>query len=168
MLRLVLPLLLQAARQQPPAPRRTVPDPGVVATLQQTTPAGVQSVFSGRVTGVRFGASPSELWVAVPGSAYHLAWADNRVLARGVFDGRAGVQAVAIDPVKRRALVSTIGRVPVAATEGQMPGTLPRLASPPAAPLTFFDDGARGDAVAPAFTSGGLREYAFGAAAVAT
>ena len=167
MISLLVPLLLQAG-QQPPAPRRNVPDPGIIATTQQVTPAGVQSVFNGRVTGVRFGTQPGELWVAVPGSAYHLAWADNRVLARGSFEGRAGVQAVAIDPVKRRALVSTIGRVPVAATEGQMPGTLPRLASRPAAQLTFFDDGARGDAVAPAFTSGGLGEYAVGAPAVAT
>src|SRR5689334_6614252 len=97
---ILLPFLLVQGAQQPPAPRRSVPDPGVVATLQRTTPAGVQSVFEGRVTGVRFGASSSELWVAVPGSAYHLAWADNRVLARGAFQGRAGVQAVTFDPVK--------------------------------------------------------------------
>ena len=114
MIFLFVPLLVQV--QQPPAPRRTVPDPGVIASTQQVTPAGVQSVFDGRVTGVRFGSTPGELWVAVPGSAYHLAWADNRVLARGAFDGRAGVQAVAIDPIKNRALVSTIGRVPIAAT----------------------------------------------------
>src|SRR2546423_8470775 len=165
MISLLVPLLLQAG-QKPPAPRRNVPDPGVIATTPQVTAAGVQSGFNGRVTGVRFGTQPGELWGAVPGSAYRRAWADNRVLARGSFEGRAGVQAVAIDPVKRRALVSTIGRVPVAATEGQMPGTLPRLASRPAAQLTFFDDGARGDAVAPAFTSGGLGEYAVGAPAV--
>src|SRR5438874_3468688 len=166
MIFLFVPLLVQV--QQPPAPRRTVPDPGVIASTQQVTPAGVQSVFDGRVTGVRFGSTPGELWVALPGSAYHLAWADNRVLARGAFDGRAGVQAVAIDPIKNRALVSTIGRVPIAATEGQMPGTLPRLASRPAAQLTFFDDEARGERVAPSFTSGGLGEFAVGAPAVAS
>src|SRR5436190_20713284 len=134
MISILLPVaLLQAAPQQPPAPRRNVPDPGVIASLQQVTPAGVQSVFEGRVTGVRFGVVPGELWVAVPGSAYHLTWADNRVLARGTFNGPVGVQAVAIDPVKGRALVSSIGRLPIAATEAQMPGTLPRLASRPAA-----------------------------------
>src|SRR5438105_2585058 len=144
---LLLSLALVHAVQQPP--RRSVPDPGVVASLQRATPAGVQSVFDGRVTGVRFGATPGELWVAVPGSAYHLTWADNRVLARGAFDGRAGVQAVAFDPVKGRALVTTVGRVPVAATEAPMPGMVPRVASRPAARLAFFDDAARGARVSP-------------------
>ena len=158
-------MLLQAAQQ--PAPRRTVPDPGVVANLQHVTPAGVQSVFDGRVTGVHFGASSSDIWVAVPGSAYHLTWADNRVLARGAFDGRAGVQAVAFDPVRHRALVSTVGRVPVAAHEAPIPGMLPRDASRPAAQLAFFDDAARGDRVTPARLTGALGEYAVGAPAVA-
>src|SRR5437016_1250387 len=135
MMSTLLPLLLAQAAQQPPAPRRDVPDPGVIASMQQVTPAGVQSVFNGRVTGVRFGATPGELWVTVPGSAYHIAWADNRVLGRGVLNGPAGVQAVVIDPVKGRAVVSSIGHLPIAATEGQMPGTLPRLASRPAAQL---------------------------------
>src|SRR5881227_404665 len=152
----ILPLLLVKAAQQPPSPQRSVPDPGVIVSAQQVTPAGVQSVFNGRVTGVRFGAQPGEIWVAVPGSAYHIAWADNRVLARGAFQGRAGVQGVAIDPVRGRAVVSAVGRVPIAAQEGQVPGTLPRLASRPAALITFFDDGARGATIAPTFTSGGL------------
>ena len=130
---IALPLLARAAQQ--PAPRRAVPDPGVIASLQKTTPAGVQSIFDGRVTGVRFGATSGELWVAVPGSAYHLTWSDNRVLASGVFDGRAGVQAVAFDPVRRRALVTTVGRVPVAATEAPMPGMPQRIGSRPAAQL---------------------------------
>lgn len=162
----LLPLLMQVT-QQPPAPRRIVPDPGVVASLQRATPAGVQTVFDGRVTGVRFGATPNELWVAVPGSAYHLAWADNEVLARGSFSGRAGVQALVFDPVKHRALVTTVGRVPVAATEAPMPGTQPRVAARPAAQLAFFDDAARGRAIAPSRLSGALGEYAVGAPAVA-
>src|SRR3954469_25083257 len=113
---LALPLLARVA-QQPPPPRRTVPDPGIVASLQKATPAGVQSIFEGRVTGVRFGSAVGELWVAVPGSAYHLTWSGNRMLRRGAFGGRARVQAVAFGPVKRRALVATVGRVPVSATE---------------------------------------------------
>ena len=168
MISILLPVaLLQAAPQQPPAPRRSVPDPGVVASLQQVTPAGVQSVFEGRVTGLRFGTTPDELWVAVPGSAYHLAWADNRVLGRGAFNGPSGVQAIAIDPVKGRALVTSIGRMPIAATEAQMPGTLPRVASRPAAQLSFFDDGARGAKVPPVLSTGALGEYLVGAPAVA-
>ena len=161
-----LPVLALAA-QQPPAPRRSVPDPGVIASLQKATPAGVQSIFEGRVTGVRFGSTPGEVWVAVPGSAYHLTWSDNRVLARGAFNGQAGVQAVAFDPVRRRALVTTIGRVPIAATEAPMPGMPQRVASRPAAQLAFFDDAARGQRVAPARLTGALGEYAVGAPAVA-
>ena len=159
-------MLLQA--QQPPAPRRGVPDSGVVASLQQVTPAGVQSVFNGRVTGVHFGATASDLWVAVPGSAYHLAWADNRVLARGAFNGRAGVQAVSLDPLTRRAVVSTVGRLPIKQGEAPLPGLVPRVASRPAAQLVFFDDAARGQSVAPTHLSGALGEYAVGAPAVAS
>src|SRR5690349_7125558 len=98
--------------QQPsqPTPRRSVPDPGIVVTNPRVSPAGVQSVFDGRVTGVRFGA-PGELWAIVPGSAFHLSWADNRVIARGLLDGRAGVQGVVVDPITGRALVTSVGRL---------------------------------------------------------
>ncbi|MFL5613357.1 MAG: alkaline phosphatase family protein [Gemmatimonadaceae bacterium] len=163
----LLSLLLVQATQQPPAPRRSVPDPGVIASLQRATPAGVQTVFDGRVTGVRFGTTPNELWVAVPGSAYHLTWADNKVLARGSFSGRAGVQAVVFDPIGHRALVTTVGHVPIAATEAPVPGTLPRVASRPAAQLAFFDDAGRGQTITPARLTGALGEYAVGAPAVA-
>ena len=47
------------------SPKREIRDPGVIATDQRVTPAGVQSVFDWRVTGVRFGTS-SDVWVAVP------------------------------------------------------------------------------------------------------
>jgi DNA-binding beta-propeller fold protein YncE len=161
------PALMLLRTQQPPAPRRGVPDPGVVASLEQVTPAGVQSVFNGRVTGVHFGTTASDVWVAVPGSAYHLTWADNRVLARGAFAGRGGVQAVTLDPVTRRAVVSTVGRVPVKQGEAPVPGMLPRVASRPAAQLAFFDDAARGESVTPARLTGALGEYAVGAPAVA-
>lgn len=39
----------------PGAPRREIADPGAIATDQRVTPAGVQSVFTDRVFGVRFG-----------------------------------------------------------------------------------------------------------------
>ncbi|MGH7521133.1 MAG: bifunctional YncE family protein/alkaline phosphatase family protein [Gemmatimonadales bacterium] len=99
-------LLLQAA----PQPLRTVPDSGVIATAAQVTPAGVQSVFAARVTGVRFGARPGEIWVTANGAAYRLGWRDNSMLASARFEGRAGVHGVAIDPVNGRAFVSTVGK----------------------------------------------------------
>ncbi|MEO5511202.1 MAG: bifunctional YncE family protein/alkaline phosphatase family protein [Longimicrobiales bacterium] len=110
---LVALLLLQAASQ---VPKRSVPDPGVIATNQTITPAGVQSVFDGRVTGLKFGRDPRELWVAVPGNAWQLAWTDNRVLRKEAFNGRAGIYGLVVDPVTGRALVSTVGRVPAGVT----------------------------------------------------
>jgi len=121
-------LLLQATPQplpQPPQPRRTVPDSGVIATAAQVTPAGVQSVFAARVTGVRFGAAPGEIWVAVNGAAYRLGWRDNVMLASVRFEGRAGVHGVAIDPVTGRAFVSTVGK-----TFGYDDSAIARVTSP--------------------------------------
>ena len=77
-----LVLAFQAKAAAPPfLPRRDVPDSGIIATDQRVTPAGVQSVFKGRVGGVHFGASSAELWVAAPGGVYRLNWRDNRSVA---------------------------------------------------------------------------------------
>src|SRR6266851_4324667 len=89
---MLLPLLmlLQAPPSLPSPPRREIPDPGVIATDQRVAPAGLQSVFTGRVTGVRFGARPGEIWVTVPGALYRLGWRDNAVLGSTAFDGHSG------------------------------------------------------------------------------
>src|SRR2546428_6869551 len=112
---MLLPLLvlLQGVAQQPiPQPRREITDPGVIATDQRVTPAGLQSVFTGRVTGVRFGARPGEIWVTVPGALYRLGWRDNAVLGSTAFDGHSGLQGIAIDPVSTagRAVFSLVGK----------------------------------------------------------
>lgn len=107
---LLFPLV--QAQKPPTPPRRTVPDSGIITFEQRVTPAGVQSVFDGRVTGVRFGLNPGEIWVAAPGGAYRLSWRENRVVTSSRFDGAAGVHAIAIDPVGGRALFSTVGRRP--------------------------------------------------------
>lgn len=110
---LIALLLPFAQAQQPPAaPRRIVPDSGVITVGQRVTPAGVQSVFNGRVTGVRFGLTPGELWVVAPGGAYRLSWRENRVIASSRFDGAPGVHGIVMDPAGGRALVSTVGRRP--------------------------------------------------------
>src|SRR2546428_13286801 len=98
---MLLPLL--TLLQAPPAssplpPRREIPDPGVIATDQRVTPAGLQSVFTGRVTGVRFGARPGEIWVTVPGALYRLGWRGNAVLGGTAFDGPSGVAGTAVGP----------------------------------------------------------------------
>src|SRR5260370_41851408 len=114
---MLLPLLVLL--QAPPAssplpPRREIPDPGVIATDQRVAPAGLQSVFTGRVTGVRFGARPGEIWVTVPGALYRLGWRDDAVPGSTGFDGHSGVQGIAIDPVggAEGVVVSSGGTLP--------------------------------------------------------
>src|ERR1051325_3575279 len=92
-------------------PQRSVPDPGVIATGQRITPAGVQSVFTGRVGGVRFGETSDEIWVAIPGSVQRIAWRDNRTLARIRVDGRTGIFSLTPDTMRHRMLVSSVGRL---------------------------------------------------------
>jgi YVTN family beta-propeller protein len=106
---MLLALLILQATPPPSVPRRDVKDSGVVATTHVISPAGVQSVFADRVTGVRFGANPGEIWVSANGAAYRLGWRDNAMLASARFDGRAGVHGVAIDPVNGRAFVTSVG-----------------------------------------------------------
>ena len=97
--------------QAVPAPQRTVPDPGVVVTGQKVTPAGMQSVFQGQVTGLRFGRDPGEIWVATAGTVYRMNWAENRVLAQVAASGRAGIYGLTIDAASGRVLLSSVGRL---------------------------------------------------------
>ena len=170
---LSLILLLQVPAQAPQparspqpapvAPRREITDPGAIATNQRVTPAGVQSVFTDRVFGVRFG-RPGEIWVSIHGAAYRLGWRDNAVLGSSPFDGRAGVQSIAIDPVTRRTLVTSVGLLPAELALSRTPGS-ERLAQTKAvAQLTAYD----GDSVVPRWTSPELGDYIAGAPAVAT
>ncbi len=94
------------AAQTPERPQRAVTDPGVITTRQAITPAGVQTVFQGRVYGVTFGASAEELWVLTAGQIYRLDWRANRVLERIPFQGGAGLQGILYDRAGRRALVA--------------------------------------------------------------
>jgi len=106
---LLLPVCLVLA-QTPAGPVRSVTDPGAVVTRQITTPAGVQSVFEGRVYGVVFGAADSEIWVLNAGRIYRMDWRANRVLDRIPFAGSAGLQGIAFDPVQASALVSAANK----------------------------------------------------------
>lgn len=143
---LPLMLLLQARAAAPVVPRRVVPDSGVIATDQRVTPAGVQTVFDGRVGGVRFGATANEIWVAVPGGAYLMNWRENRVIAHGAYDGSAGVHGLAFDATSNRAYVSSVGMLPGTLAKSRIPGTRIPAGARVTAQLSVF----RGDAVSPA------------------
>src|SRR6516162_6045755 len=103
---------------------RSVPDPGVVTTRQAITPAGIPTVFQGRVHGVTFDADPARLWVAARDRLYALDWKENRMAADIPLGGSAGLQAIAFDRAGRRALIAAIRRgakgpeVVLASTDG--------------------------------------------------
>src|SRR5438034_6456325 len=141
---LIAVLALVQGVQVPAPPRREIPDPGTIATDQRVTPAGVQSVFTDRVFGVRFGARPGEIWVSVHGAAYRLGWRDNAVLGSAAFDGRAGVQGIAIDPVNGRALVTSVGLLPAALALSRIPGSEQPAQTKSVAHLTPYDGGLTG------------------------
>ncbi len=149
--------------EAPVPPRRETPDSGVIATNQQVTPAGVQSVFTDRVFGVRFGAKPGEVWVSIHGAAYRLGWRDNVVLGSAAFDGRAGVQGVAIDPLNGRALITSVGRLPADLALSRTPGSEQLARAKSVAHLTAYD----GDSTTVRLVSPALGDYIVGAPAVA-
>jgi len=153
---LLIAALLQAPAQ---APARDIPDPGIIATGQRITPAGVQSVFTGKVGGVRFGTSSQDILVAVPGSIQRVAWRDNRVISRARVDGRPGIFALAIDPVTHRVLSSSVGRLVATGPNARR--------NPAVAQLRIFDGNASGDSVAAAANAGALGDFMAGAPAVA-
>src|SRR5882672_7343143 len=90
-------LLTVAAAQTPDKPVRAVTDPGVVTTRQAITPAGVPTVFQGRVYGVAFGTNASELWVLNATRIYRLDWNQNRVLDNVPLNGTPGLQGIRFD-----------------------------------------------------------------------
>ncbi|HLZ45408.1 MAG TPA: bifunctional YncE family protein/alkaline phosphatase family protein [Gemmatimonadales bacterium] len=152
----------QPAQPQPPQPLREIADPGAIATNQRVTPAGVQSVFTDRVFGVRFGGG-GEVWVSIHGAVYRLSWQDNGVRGSAAFDGRAGVQGVAIDPVSGRTLVTSVGRLPAALAVSRTPGSEQLARTKSVAQLTAYDSAG----VAPHWSSEGLGDYIAGSPAVA-
>jgi YVTN family beta-propeller protein len=96
-----------AVGQAPENPVRAVPDPGIVTTLQTITPAGVQSVFNGRIYGISFGASSSKIDVALKsGYFYEIDWERNNILKS--FRGKTspGMQGITWDPVAGAPLLS--------------------------------------------------------------
>lgn len=160
----IIATLLQV--QQPvPAPQRSVPDPGVIAVGQRVTPAGVQSIFDGRVAGVRFGTAAGEVWAAVPGSAWRLNWRDNRVLSRAEFVGRPGVHGLAIDPVTKRVTVSSVSKLPADVAASRTPGGPPLARARAVAQLVSYST----DSTAAIVTaSGTLGEFLAGGPAIAS
>ncbi|MDX1983301.1 MAG: alkaline phosphatase family protein [Bryobacteraceae bacterium] len=106
-------LLLASASvfaQSPEQPVRAVTDPGVVTTRQSITPAGVPSIFQGRVYGVDFGASNGEIWVLGATHVWRLDWRQNKVLDRLPHQGKAGIQSLRYHAASKRAFTASAGK----------------------------------------------------------
>jgi DNA-binding beta-propeller fold protein YncE len=92
-------------------PARSVTDPGVITTRQAITPAGVQSVFDGRVYAVTFGETDDQLWVLTGRTRsgrprlYQLDWLQNQVRNRWELTGTPALQGLVFDPVRKSPLV---------------------------------------------------------------
>ncbi|MBI4891628.1 MAG: hypothetical protein HY821_13465, partial [Acidobacteria bacterium] len=97
-------ITLACLAQTPDTPVRSVTDPGVVTTNQRTTPAGVQSIFQGRVYGVAFGATNAEIHVLQATGLYRMDWKENKVLQRVPLKGRMALQGLAYLPGPAHAL----------------------------------------------------------------
>ena len=92
------------------AQTRAVTDPGVITTRQAITPAGVPTVFDGRVYGVAFGEDASTIWVANAKKLFHLDWRQNRSLEAIVLNGSPGLQGIQFDSIAQRPLLSGLRR----------------------------------------------------------
>src|SRR5688572_3993036 len=92
--------LAQTAQQ----PARAVTDPGVITTRQAITPAGVPSIFRGKVFGVTFGESSADVWVVTGTDIYRMDWKANRVVERVPLGGAAAMQGIRYDAERKRAL----------------------------------------------------------------
>ena len=86
-------------------PLRSVTDPGVITTRQTITPAGVPTVFKGKVSGVTFGKSADELWVLSATQLYQMNWRTNEVVSNIAHGGLAGFLGVAF---RDRAYISAV------------------------------------------------------------
>ncbi len=92
------------------AQTRSVPDPGVITTRQAITPAGTPTVFDGRVYGVAFGDTASDLWVSNANKLYRLDWNANRVIDSIAIQGTPGLQSIHYDPTTKRPLIAAAVR----------------------------------------------------------
>ncbi len=90
--------------QDLPKPSRSVTDPGVITTRQAITPAGVQSVFEGRVYGLTFAGQATQVAVMTydqktgTGFVSRIDWMSNRVVEQVSIGSTPGLQGLIFDP----------------------------------------------------------------------
>ncbi len=96
-----------------------VADPGVVTTRQAITPAGVQSVFAGKVWGLAFAANPDEIlvvtWDRQRGWLHRVNWKRNAVRQTHPLQAPPGLQGLLCDPISGRTFLSGTSLMEVSA-----------------------------------------------------
>jgi YVTN family beta-propeller protein len=102
------------------APQRSVADPGVVTTRQTITPAGVSSVFDGRIYGVSWNKSGETLWALGVNELLELDWRSNEVKTKILHGGSPGLGALRTHPLTGQPVFANTPR-------GKQPG--PRVAT---------------------------------------
>jgi YVTN family beta-propeller protein len=99
--------------QQPnPGPVKAFPDPGVISTRQQITPAGIESVFEGAVYGAIFDRDPSLIWVLNSNQLIEVNWRSNRVVQRIAVNGNPGLQGLRYDSERQQVLYTEATQSP--------------------------------------------------------
>lgn len=110
-------------------PVRSVPDPGIIPSRQDITPAGIQAVFESRVFGVTFGATSAEIYaLTAPRRAleiFKMDWQANKVLERVSVQGTPGKQGIAFDLVTNQPLIAAASTEKI---EGKVRGSVRLLA----------------------------------------
>src|SRR5215510_3309357 len=118
--------LFLSSAQTSDKPVRAALDSGIITTRQAVTPAGVQSIFHGRVHGIAFGETSSQLWVLTKGQGNNdtqisrLDWNANRLVDSISIKENPGLQGIQFDPVSGRPLVSAT----LVGTTGQPQGSV--------------------------------------------
>lgn len=111
---LLLAINLRAAEEEEDRglPVPNVIDPGVITTRQAITPAGVQSIFEGRVHGVAFGLSSHDVRVIVKSNRgttiLELDWQKNRVEQMVRLPAQPGMQSITFDATGGRSLITVV------------------------------------------------------------
>jgi len=85
-------------------PVRAFPDPGVITTRQEITPAGILSVFEGAVYGATFDRDPNVIWVLTANQLIEVNWRSNRVVQRIPVRGNPGIQGLHYDSERQQVL----------------------------------------------------------------
>lgn len=150
-------LAAPAGAQAVDRPERAVSDPGVITTRQAITPAGVQTVFEGRVNGAAFG-KKGELWTLTRTHLYQLDWIENRVISKQPVDGIAGIRGLTVDADGGVPVVSYVtAKTPMPGTPGKtIPGKVRLMRPSGAAPVQIGTDLGSNAAGGPALIGGSI------------